>query len=299
MRRAAVALAVLALAGCGGSSEKPEATTSTEDLVRYLPKDSVSVAVVDFTLARKELAQPKDATIVPPTFKVDPRSPAGQLLTAGSLGFHPLRVGITFLRSQLPALRAFDGGKLIAGASNIEQSGKLVNAVRTSQPFSEIADSLTEDGFEREGDTLTDPKGGALAHITDAGDGIVLITGEDVDPKALLDAPPGGPKDLEGDTGDERSERLVLYPQGGCITAIGGNERADGARGELRMTVEGTADAKTFKADALPDILILDAPRVDGGDVTAGYRMPTGAQADPILLRILQTGDFRRLYGCS
>ena len=87
--------------------------------------------------------------------------------------------------------------------------------------------------------------------MTDAGDGVVLLTSRDVDAGAMKDSPPGGPANLEAMAGNAHGSVRVAYLKpaaGGCgPTAFGGWETRLGRAAELRLRVAGTPDPGAFR----------------------------------------------------
>ena len=291
--------AALALAGCGGSS----APQGADDLVKYLPRDSLFVTVVDVDAARKEAQLDQGFDVLDVTVIRDAGSAESQVVTSASGALVPLNRALTFARADDPVLKAFDGTKISAAASDGGVTGRVTNAIRTSQPFSDIADALEKDGWKRDGDALIPPKVTDLARITDAGDGVVLLTGRDIDAAALVDDPPGGPAGLKDVFGTAKgSVRIAAFPKGAeCVRAIGGWETANLDNGVIRLVVDGEPDAEAVDGKGLLPALALSQPSEHADDhlVEIPFTVEEEGAFRVPLSDLVKSQGYRDLYDCG
>ncbi len=154
----------------------------------------------ELAAAREELGLPEDADPTPvvsdPGDGYDPGTPEGDLLDAAILSVPSVRIyAQTFAAT--PLLRALDGAAITAAAADIAGSPTAAAAIQTSQSFDDLAGELAGDGYERDGDAISNPDE-PISDIVDAGDGVWVMGGEDADPgpQELVDPPPGGPQGL-------------------------------------------------------------------------------------------------------
>lgn len=138
--------------------------------------------------------------------------------------------------------------------------------IATEQPFDEIASSLEQNGFSRDGDVLTsadDPVDAAATAVA-GGDGVIALGFDAATVEAAAgeepEAPKGAERDLIADL--EGPAAIVLaVPEDStaCFTAIGFVDRLANGEGEFVVVAE----------EPSADAFVLD----DGGDdpLTEGF----------------------------
>ena len=140
-----------------------------------------------------------------------------------------------------------------------------------------------------------------MTEVADAGDGVIVLSGKGVSAVDLAAEPPGGPAELDA----------VLEPSGGavrqaavglddgCQTAFGGSERADGASGVLRMSLDRPADADRVDLKPLRNAGIDPGePAVDSKTVEIPFEADGGAPPGTIN-RVTASFAFADLYDCG
>lgn len=143
----------------------------------------------------------------------------------------------------------------------------------TDQPFDEIADSLADLGWSRDGDAMEDTEGrNSLDFAADAGNGRILVA----DTRETLDAALNGEgdeyphadllKDLPGSV-----RTVVAVEEGsGCATVAGAGENAETRQGELVFEPVGDADLLLERVKKATDAE-FEKPTEEGERVAAGF----------------------------
>lgn len=315
----ATALALLASTGCGGDDEASSTTSSsstttsgggggdaapTDGLTQYVPNDASLLSVVDVAEARSELGLPADADAADLEALTTEglEAPASQLVLATSLGAPPLAVA-ALSGAPNPLAEAIDGTAIQAAASNEGDTSGPVAVIRTEQSFDDLAGQLTEAGWERDGDTITDPEGERVAEITDAGDGMIVMSGKGASAQELVAAPPGGPEDMAdllARGGPSVGLATKIPPSnGGCLRVFGGRETADNTEGVMRFQLDDAADADKVDLSGLDDSgLTAGEVTVDGDVVEAPFTADLGPSANPIN-EVLANFAFTGFYDCG
>jgi hypothetical protein len=294
--------ALALLVGCGG----PSVPETANGLAQYLPRDARFVAIVDVDQGRDEnsLGKRADAFAFDLTPKVeqDKNARLRRLGLAVSVAFRPLDIAMRENRRKLPLLQAFDGTAMSAVASNATAGGKLVSAIRTTQSFDDIADGLKKAGWKRHDDAVVAPKGDDLARVTDAGDGVVLLTGRDVDAGAIADKPPGGPKGVRPliEKRNPGSLRIAFFPPDpGCVAGVGGLESATQGQGWFRVRIQGSPPREeAFNRDAYAANVELGTPFVYKQVLESGYNAPRTTAFTRPLFDMISSQGYRDVYRC-
>lgn len=304
-----LATAAIAFAGCGGSDDNASSAAAP---VEYLPAEAVNLAVVNFDATRADLDMPEDADIIDVEAltgdEFDAQSPEARLFNAATIAVPPARQLAQTL-APTPLAEALDGGAISAAAQALAGSPQGVGAIETTQSFDELAETLAGDGYERDGDVLTNPDE-EFGEIADAGDGVWLIGDADAEaglrPAELAESKSGGPTELVEllAAGDEDAPIGVAAsfanqdPSGElCIVAFGGHENPEGTAGDFILEVEGDADPDRVRADAL-DFAETGEPSVDGSTVTLPFTAEGGIASNPVGNVLAQFG-FAGLYDCG
>jgi hypothetical protein len=296
-----IAVTLLAgVAGCGGdSSDAP-----IDELTRYLPAgDAGYVAYADVAAVREELGLPADADALDYGIlldrQTDPAAPEARLLDTARLALPSLGFSINPLEPD-PVTEAFDGGAIAAAATGATKEALM--AIRTSQPFDELADALADEGYERDGDVLSAP-GAPIGEVVDAGDGIFVLGEHDASAADAVADPPGGPEAALALV--EPADEPVLQAVGGlpadddCVTGYGGWHEASAETGDFRIAVDGPADAGRVDLQGLAELTDteLGEPSADG-DV-AEVPFTGGGEGGASPLRDLQASLGLDLYDCD
>lgn len=300
--RSALAAAVLALAGCGGGDAPAPDESPAAGLTDYLPAEPFVVAVVDVDEARSELGLEADAdatAIERFAEDLEPGDPEYELVQGTAAGLPPIAYFAQAFEND-PVIAALDGTAISAAASNQDDPEGPVAVVRTSQGFDELAETLAEDGYQRDGDALVNSEA-RVTEVADAGDGVIVLSGKGASAVDLAAEPPGGPAELDA----------VLEPSGGavrqaavglddgCQTAFGGSERADGDSGVLRMSLDRPADADRVDLKPLRNAGIDPGePAVDSKTVEIPFEADGGAPPGTIN-RVTASFAFADLYDCG
>jgi hypothetical protein len=289
------AAAALALPGCGGGEPS--------DLAEYFPAAAPLYSTVDLAAAREELGLPDDAEALPFQAMIDQEfeldSPEGQLMVATQLGAPQLALSVQTLQLD-PVTETFDDTAITAAATAPTEDG-ILTAIQTDQDFDDLADGLGAEGYERDGDTLTNADA-EIQEVASAGDGIVLFSDRTGVAGEAASDPPGGPAELL----DLLAGADQAIAQAGtglgdtCVVAFGGWENPQGTEGAIRIEVDGTADAERVDLDALGeggDTLDLGEPSVDGSTI----EVPFTAESDQgaFAIRALIQTTFGDVYDCD
>lgn len=240
---------LLSLSGCGNESNPAPTKTETETDIELLAlvsaaiesdqlSDDGAVRYSDFALARKQLDLPADATAY--------EGPLARLLVALPYASPP---------DNPPLETAIDGRSIQAAVSrSVVYGDPSLVALRTTQPFIEIATALRDDGYVQRGEALVSPaKSFEVTYpvVADAGDGVVVLGGSakfvrdvlanrdsPLTPAAeLIDSVPG-------------PARVAFAPPSKCVIAGAAGQNLSPNDGELLLQVKGTASEEKLK---LPD----------------------------------------------
>ncbi len=308
-RFATLAIAgAVALAGCGGDDDSDEAPVDgpsggdpTAGLTDYLSSDSFVVQVADLAAFREQLGLPEDADALPDTpadVDEDPDDPGRRLLTASTITMPELSFAIQTLERD-PIAEAFDGTAITGAATSGATEGTL-SAIRTGQPFDELADALEDKGYERDGDTLSNPDA-RIVEVTDAGDGVFVIAGDGASAADAVADPSGGPAEAVAllEPRDEPLGQAVTGLAEGCVQAFGGWENAPGTAGTIRLTLNQEADADRVDVALIEEnaSLATSEPVVDGDSVEIPFENPGENSGSPI--RDLLISFPSEIYDCG
>ncbi len=293
-------LAGAALVGCGGD----DADDPIGPLAAYLPADTPGgVLFADLAAAREQLGLPADADAL--AFELygspayDPGAPETQLLELGGFATSILGLSARDLKPQ-PVTEAFDGGAVTAAAAAGTRAGP-VTAIRTSQPFDEIATALEAVGYERDGAVLSKP-GAEVNEVVDAGDGVLVISGRDASAADAVADPPGGPGAALAllEPADEPVRLAASGFENDCVSGYGGWSNAAGTSGVLRVGVDGEPDLDRVQLDGFDWI---DGELGEPSVVDDGINVPfTDAEGDngTVPLRDFEAGSLGTgLYDCG
>jgi hypothetical protein len=257
---------------------------------------------VDYAQAREQLGLPDDADALDfEAFQdsdLDDPTPEAQLVETGVLGMPSLTSYVQTFEED-PASALFDGGQVTAAVNGLGD-GYPMTIIKTGQPFSEIADGLTELGWRTEGDVLI-KEGERFEQVADAGDGVVII-GRNEAAADALDAP-GGPTgllELLAPADQPVQAGATGNPSDECVSAVGGLENAALDEGVVRFGIgEGDVDADAITTEELAEGLGFETgePAADGsyGEIpfTAAADGPPGSRIRAFLTR------FASIYDCG
>jgi hypothetical protein len=302
----ATLFAAFAVAGCGDEepSPAPAGEVSLQELAQYLPTgEPGSVYFADVAAARKELKLPADAEALPYESvvdqSIDPASAEWDLMTAVQPALSPLGLSDEAKASLDPVAEAFDDRAISAAVSGGAEAA--MTAIKTTQSFDDLAEALEAEGFDRDGDTLNSSTHPRVTEVTDAGDGVILISNQ---PEAAADAaadPPGGPKEsLEL---LERADQPIGLAIGGngqsCVEAYGGWENAAGTKGTFAFETSDAVEADRIETDALSDGGggDLAEPQIDGSVVEVPFTASSDSR--PAVVRAIVSATFGNLYDCG
>jgi len=285
MRRALpaiAAIAVLAVSGCLGSDDDGDdrrATPDRELLARVSAaiRDSDQgddVIYVDLTAAREDAGLPDDADV----HALRSDEPGGAPLLASIAGW---ALPYASRPKPTPLSESIDGGRVEAAAGFPLIGDYSVAALRTSQPFDQIASALRRRGYEADSDGVVLVSGRGFARVVypvvaNAGGGVVVLAGSvDVARRALA----GRAADLT------RASELIAEVSGvgraananpgDCVLARAAGEGISPHEGEYMVVVKGTAEAGKLR---LKDItggsfdLTWGAATADGDRVRAKFQ---------------------------
>ncbi len=305
----ALALAVVVPAGCGGGDDEsgpppvdtPSGGDPTAGLTDYLSSESFTVQVADLTAFREQLGLPEDADALPDTpadVDKDPADPDRRLLSASVITMPELSFAIQTLQRD-PIAEAFDGTAISAAATSGGAEGTL-SAIRTSQTFDDLAGALEDQGYERDGDTLSNPDA-RIGEVSDAGDGVFVIAGADASAADAVADPPGGPAEAVAllEPRDEPLGQAVVGLAEDCVQAFGGWENAEGTAGTIRLALDDEADADRVDVALIEEnaSLATSEPVVDGDSVEVPFENPGQNSGSPI--RDLLISFPSEIYDCG
>lgn len=293
---AALVVSVIALiSGCGGTevSDLPEAPS---DLARLMPENPFGISEVDLVALKEALGLPADADPGAP-----PDSEAQQRLAAVA------RAVLPFCGSgeeppepiDIAIREAVDCSRVEAAAAPAGVGLWSLTIMRTEQPFEEIADSLTDAGYSREGRLLGYPGGdvpmrylGVVAGPED--DSLIALSRDPTVGFAAL----GGPF-AESETRPALSAlaalpaapaRTAWLDTGDCIAAYAMADRVEDERGELVVRLEGDGARASADGFVLPDhepfagdpaaseLFDFDEPDLEGATLRVGFALRDGAR---------------------
>lgn len=237
-----------ALAGCGGgddggaSSGGEGEAVPAKELAAMLPDGGMPQAVaVDVTAALKS------AGLEPGTDPLELSMDPAELQFGAStyVGLRDLSAGV-----ENPVRDALDHGAISAYAGHPYVSDEAVTLISTSQPFDEIANSLEDAGFERDGDVLSiEGSPEELTYTAVApGDGFIVLgyDAETVAAVAAGEAEPSTTGELEALSELDGPVVIAVVPdEPECVRAIGAVDQADGTA-ELKVLIDGEADLRSF-----------------------------------------------------
>jgi hypothetical protein len=295
-------------AGCGGDDEPqpaPAGETSLQELARYLPTEEPgSVYFADIAAAKAELGLPADAEALPYESVVDQSidlaSPEWDLMTAVQPALSPLGLSDKAQASLDPVAEAFDDRVISAAVSGGAEAA--MTAIKTTQSFDDLADALEAEGFDRDGDTLNSSTHPRVTEVTDAGEGVILISNQ---PEAAADAasdPPGGPKEsLELVARADQPIGLAIGGNGqSCIAAYGGWENAAGTKGTFAFETSDRIEPDRIDTETMSDgagDADLGEPQVDGSVVEVPFTAES--ESRPLVVRDIVSATFGNLYECE
>jgi hypothetical protein len=309
--------------GCGGEDAPPD--EPIDELAHYLPGgDSGLLAFADVAAAREQLGLPADADAL--AFELladqdyDPKSPEARLLESATLAmpnFSVVSRSVTYtvpagtdldrVRPDLPPPKptsfteAFDGRAIAAAVTGGSTDGPrgALTAIRTSQPFDELADALAKHGYQRQGDVLSKP-GADTNEVADAGDGVVVLSSKDASAADAVADPGGGPAAALAllEPADEPIAMAFVGPDE-CVTGYGGWQNASASSGAFAITIDGAAELERVQLDGFEKFSGTEVgePSVDADMVEVPFRDRGKAVASPI--RNLQVSFGRGLYDCD
>lgn len=172
-------LALAPLSGCGTESSAPDEKVDVELLTLVsaaISSEGESASDVvdyrDFALARRQLGLSNDETIYdgPPS--------------DGKVQLSSLRSALVYASgpNRPPLVRSIDGRSIQAVASRPVVGEPALVAMRTTQPFAEIAAALRRYGYIRRGDLLVSHRGMSdvvFPVVADAAGGVVVLGGSE------------------------------------------------------------------------------------------------------------------------
>lgn len=245
---ALIVAGLMAMMGCGSESVPKDGTADARlmellsaaiRLDRETESDAVSYS--DFVQARKQLELADD-------------------VSAYDIKLSPLGGALNYAAGpdESPLERAIDGSSVVTAASrNIAFGIPALDAVRTEQPFSEIATALQNEGYEKDRDLWVDrgslPDPGSV--VADAGDGVLLLGGSEEfvrkvlsteDPPAsrstrLIDEVPGVAR-VAFSNNEAVEESLPK-----CVVAVAAGQDLSPNNGEMLLVLDEKADADKLK----------------------------------------------------
>jgi hypothetical protein len=277
LRAAIGALCVaVAISGCGDDENAGDRPDQAELLDHVPSVEGGALAYADFAAAKEQLGLPEDADVADFTTGDDPANVARQRLgTTAAWLLHYL-----WNPQPTPLREAIDHAAIGAAASNVDQSGSGVSAIRTSQSFDDIARALERSGYERDDDVLESksPPGPSRLYrvLADAGDGVIVLGFER---PAVEDAVTGSAESdnlaralLEGVDGVARGSLATVVDSTSldCVRGLAVGESFDRDTAELRIEIDGEASADRFRLPELREPrLEYGEPEVEGGLLTA------------------------------
>ena len=267
--------AALVLTSCG-DDDAPETDggLSASELAAKLPDGGTPQAVaVDVDAAREAAGLPPDT---------DPTqiSTSREELRFGLSTFSALR-SLAALTDN-PVRAAIDHGQLSAYASHPYISDDAVALLSTTQDFDEIASSLDDDGWERDGNVLStdgDPETLTYTAVA-AADGFVVLgySPEGVRAVAAGEAEPSTTGELAALDGLDAPVTGAVVPEAeeaGCIEVVTFEDFVD-ENAEVHITTDGDADpaqlSKDLRVDALGLGFELIGEKAQGNTLTLEFK---------------------------
>ena len=296
--------AALFLSACGGDdAPDTDGGLSAKELAAKLPEDGIPQVVAADITASKEAAG-LDSDSDPTELGTNPEEV--RFAVSAFTSFLSLSI-----RTDNPVRSALDHSLITASAAQPTTADDGVTLVSTSQDFEEIASSLEDADWERDGDLLT-TEGDALElgyTAAAAGDGF-LVLGNDptlVEDVATGDAEPSQSGELEA------LEQLDAPVIGAIVPEIEGLECVslvtfeDFVNGEatIDVTVDGEADpdgvSRRLKVDASSIGFTVSSVKADADTLTIELegRDEEGLANSPTLLIASEFDqDGALLYDC-
>jgi hypothetical protein len=245
------------IVGCGGDGTPDELSGGSPDpaLVGAVAPARSHVDYVDVSRAREQLGLAADEDLDPPANTDEALS--GEQLVLATIASH---LSLYAPRPRPgPVAKAIDGTRVTEGATAMTVSPDAVAALRTTQPFDELAASLEEHGYLRRGEILVSGSTELIQPFFPAvaeGDGLIILGGsaQAVD-RALSDpdVKPGDAASFLDDVGGVARQVDVATPRRGCVTSVAIGQDLDPAVGEILVNVTDEASAEAFVLDAGPD----------------------------------------------
>lgn len=193
---------------------------------------------------------------------------------------------------------AIDAGQVSAAATALGDAPGMT-AIRTSQPFEEIAEVYLANGYEREGEAVVyrgeEPILPGYHYVVEDDGLVLLVSGRGgfatgIDPAAVLADAAGTPR---GDTVGALLDQgalgvgLLWLPDGvpapfDCVQAWGATTRFDAAEQDDAVLVAEEGRAADVTADAgraFGDVYAFGQPRVDGDVISQSVTADPGTGA--------------------
>lgn len=268
-------LLVIALgaAACGGEEES--ASAGSRELVDRLPRlEPAGVIYVDVDAARAALGL---GPAVDPESVLEGSDAERRFVLVAA-------AAVPYIGSPVDTAvrKAIDATQIRAAANNFLTVGEeSVSVLATDQPFDEIAATLEDEGFTRDGEVLTSGESPQAVGATAVagGEGIVALgfTPEAVEAAAAGEAEPadGPERDLLASL--DAPAVAAFATSDGCSEAIGAADALTDGEGEL-VVAASEPDAARFVFDDSEDFLVQDLrfgePSVDGDLVRAPVTVP-------------------------
>lgn len=293
----AAVFAVLLLVGCGGSGGNDEVEPPSEP-ARIVAENPFGVSEVDLVALKEALDLPADADPAAP--------PPGE---AGSRFASTARVVLPFCHGEDPpepideAIRqAVDCAQIRIAAAPADVGVWSLTVMRTEQPFDEIAASLTEAGYARQGRMLnyvegTEPMRYLEVVADEEDESLIALARDRTAGFAALGEGPAEPEsrpDLRALAAlPAAPARTAWVGDGECITAYALADRVEDQRGELVVQLgedAGEARVEGFTlashegfADrsAAPDLFDFDQPEVTESSLHVGFA-PREGEVDEV-----------------
>jgi len=250
-------LLVGSIVGCGDDDGGDELSRGApdQDLVGAVAPAKPHVDYVDVAGVREQLGLPRDQDPALP--ENSEAAPSAEHLVFSNVASSLLVY--TPRPRPGPLAETIDGASVSAGTTPRLVSADAVAAVRTSQPFGQLAARLEEHGYERRGDLVTSESTDAFQPffpaVADGGDGLIILAGSAEAAEKALET--GGANDsaasLLDDVGGVVRRVDVPTPQRGCVRSIAVGQDLDPALGEIVVTVANEASEEAFVLDDQPD----------------------------------------------
>lgn len=283
-----------ALAACGGDEEDDAPSEPASSVARFLPDSSPVLNEVDLAQARDQLGLPEDAdaldfeAVLADDF--DPQSPEGRLISAANVAMPDLTLSVVQTLEPDPIAEAFDGTAITEAANTNADEGQIT-AIRTTQPFEELADALAQEGYERDGEVLSNPDA-RIGEIADTGEGVIVLGSSGAPAADAAAEAPGGPPELVDllAPADQPIAQGIQGAEEGCLTAFGGWENVTGTEGVVRIELEDEAEADRVDTGQLKEYMsaTMSDPETDGNAVevpfTAEERSAPGSPVRDVLV---------------